>query len=323
MRGGRAASAGSEQMDKIAFVFAGQGSQFQGMGSDLYGEYESVRETFRNADLIKPGTSKLCFEGSKEELRITSNTQPCMYAFEMAVAKLLEDKGIVPDAVCGFSLGEVCAISYAGGLSFDDGMEYTIFRANAMDSAAGDNPGKMAAILRLDTKVVEDVCSRYEDCWPVNYNCPGQTVISGKAQSVEAVMEECGKLSGKGIMLAVSGAFHSPYMKSASDAVNKYLEPIALGEVKVPLYTNVTGKIADYSNIKNLMSEQISSPVLWSKDVESMIADGVGLFVEIGPGKVLSGLISKINSEVKVCNVQDLKSLENAMETIYNFSQQT
>lgn len=307
-------------MDKIAFVFAGQGSQFQGMGSDLHEEYECVREVFHKADLIKPGTSTLCFEGSKEELGITSNTQPCMYTFEMAVAALLEEKGIVPDAVCGFSLGEVCAISYAGGLSFDKGMEYTIFRANAMDSAAGDNPGRMAAILKLETKTIEDLCSKYDDCWAVNYNCPGQTVVSGKAQSVEAVVEECGKLSGKGIMLAVSGAFHSPYMRSASDAVAKYLKPLSLGEIKIPLYTNVTGRIADYSNIKNLMSEQISSPVLWSKDVESMIADGVGLFVEIGPGKVLSGLISKINSEVKVCNVQDLKSLELALETIYNFT---
>jgi [acyl-carrier-protein] S-malonyltransferase len=307
-------------MDKIAFVFAGQGSQFQGMGSDLHEEYESVKEVFRKADIIKPGTSKLCFEASKEELSITANTQPCMYTFEMAIATLLEEKGIVPDAVCGFSLGEVCAISYAGGLSFEKGMEYAIFRANAMDSAAGDNPGKMAAILKLDSKVIEDVCSKYEDVWAVNYNCPGQTVISGKAQSVEAVIEECGKLSGKGIMLAVSGAFHSPYMSSASDAVAKYLETITPGEIKIPLYTNVTGKVADYSNIKNLMAEQISSPVLWSENVESMIADGVGLFVEIGPGKVLSGLISKINSEVKVCNIQDLKSLELALETIYNFT---
>ncbi len=300
-------------MDKIAFVFSGQGSQFEGMGKDLYDEFAIVKQIFDEAEKMKPDLKELCFASSKEELSITKNTQPAMFVFEMAIAKLLEENNIKPDCVAGFSLGEVAALSYAGAFDFSSGLEYTMVRADAMEKCASENPGKMAAILKLNSDDVVNICSKYDNCRAVNFNCPGQTVISGSEISVKAAIEDVTKIKGKAVMLSVSGAFHSPFMKNATREVADYLESKQIGDLNIPVYINSTGEKAANSNLKEIMADQISSPVLWSKTVENMIADGVKTFIEIGPGKVLTGLIKKINPDVNTLNIQDVKSFNETL----------
>jgi len=303
-------------MDKVAFVFSGQGSQFQGMGKDLYDEFTVVKDLFDAAAKIKPDLKEICFTSSKEELSITKNTQPAMFVFEMAIAKLLEHAGISPDCVAGFSLGEVVAFTFAGAMDFDEALLYTMFRADAMDKCASENPGKMAAILKLESNLVDASCRKYPDCWAVNFNCSGQTVISGSEISVKNAVEEFTSMNGKAIMLSVSGAFHSPFMKNATEKVAGYLENKNIGELKINTYINSTGKSCAGSDLKQIMAEQISSPVLWSKTIENMISDGVRTFVEIGPGKVLTGLIKKINSNVNTLNIQDVKSFNESLNIL-------
>jgi len=303
-------------MDKIAFVFSGQGSQFAGMGKDLYDEFSVVKHLFDEAVKIKPDLKEICFSSSKEELSITKNTQPAMFVFEMVIAKLLDQNKIKPDCVAGFSMGEVTALTYAGAMDFLSGLEYTMVRADAMEKCASKNPGKMAAILKLDSDDVVNICSKYNDCRAVNFNCPGQTVISGSEISVKAAIDDVEKVKGKAIMLSVSGAFHSPYMEKATVEVADHLETRQLGELRIPVYVNTTGKQIAYSDLKQLMAKQISSPVLWSETIENMIAYGVKTFVEIGPGKVLTGLIKKINADVTTLNIQDVKSFNESVEIL-------
>ena len=303
-------------MDKIAFVFSGQGSQFEGMGKDLYDEYAIVRNIFDEGAVIKSELREVSFSSSKEELSLTTNTQPAMFVFEMAIAKLLEQNGISPDCVAGFSMGEVAALSFAGAYDFDSGLKYTLFRAKVMDECAAKNPGKMAAILKLDSKLVSEICGKYEDCWAVNFNCPGQTVVSGCEPSIKSVIEEVSALKGKAVMFSVSGAFHSPYMGKARSEVARYLENRSIGNLRFPVYINVTGNMAADIDIKKIMAEQISSPVLWNETIENMLSYGVTTFVEIGPGKVLSGLIKKINPGVEILNIQDVKSFRESMEIL-------
>lgn len=303
-------------MGKIGFVFAGQGAQYPGMGRELQEISGKAKSVFDMADQIRPGTSVQCFTASKEELSITENTQPCLFAVELATAVALEEQGIKPDAVAGFSLGEISALTYAGVFTPKDGFQFVLQRGKAMNEAAGKNPGKMAAILKLTAGQVEDLCSRYESVWPVNYNCPGQTVISGKEESVQAVMEQAKSLGGKGILLAVSGAFHSPFMKPAGKELERILAEKELAMPSFPIYSNVTGEIAESGKLRQLIALQAQSPVLWTKTIESMMQDGVDTFIEIGPGKVLSGLIKKISAEVTVMNVEDQASLQNAVQLI-------
>ena len=303
-------------MDKIAFVFSGQGSQFEGMGKDLYDEFSVVKNLFDEASSIKPDIKDICFSASKEELSLTINTQPAMFVFESAIARLLEQNGILPDCVAGFSMGEVAALCFAGAYDFTSGLDFTLFRAKVMDDCASENPGKMAAILKLDSKLVSGICAKYDDCWAVNFNCPGQTVISGCEASIKAVIEEVSGLKGRAVMLSVSGAFHSPYMEKAGCEVAGYLENISIGNLRLPVYVNISGKPSLDIGIKQIMSKQISSPVLWSETIENMILDGVKIFVEIGPGKVLSGLIKKINPDVEILNIQDVNSYRESMEIL-------
>jgi len=303
-------------MDKIAFIFSGQGSQFEGMGKDLYDEFSVVKDLFDEAAKIKPDLKEICFNSPKEKLSITKNTQPAMFVFEMAIAKLLEHAGLSPDCVAGFSLGEVAALTFAGAMDIDEGLLYTMFRADAMDKCASENPGKMAAILKLESNIVDAACRKLKDCWAVNFNCPGQTVISGCEISVKAAIEDFTSMNGKAIMLSVSGAFHSPFMKNATREVAGYLESKNIGELNIPVYINSTGKSSSGSGLKQIMAEQISSPVLWSKTIENMISDGVRTFVEIGPGKVLTGLIKKIDADVNTLNIQDVKSFNESLKIL-------
>ncbi len=306
-------------MGKIAFVFAGQGAQYQGMGKEIYESSKAARDVFERLDSIRPGTSNQCFNANKEELSITENTQPCIFAVEMALAAAIEEKGILPDAVAGFSLGEIAALTYSELFTLEEWFDFIMKRGVAMNKAASLKTGKMAAILRLDAKEIEKICSRYDQVWTVNYNCPGQTVISGIDESVKAVMEDCQTLGCKGILLSVSGAFHSPLMEMASKTIEQLISDKTFSTPKFPIYSNVTGEILEENLISQRIAEQVKSPVLWSKTIESMKRDGVEVFIEIGPGRVLCGLIRKIFPEAIVANVEDEKSLLQTVEIIHNY----
>jgi [acyl-carrier-protein] S-malonyltransferase len=305
-------------MGKVAFVFAGPGSQYTGMGRDLYENSEVSRKVFEKLEHIRPGTKEQCFTASKEELSITVNTQPCIFAVQMAAVKSLEEQGVFPDAIAGFSLGEISALTYAGIFPLEECFLFILQRGDAMNKAAAAGNGQMAAILGLDAGTVETICESLSNVWAVNYNCPGQTVISGKDAQVEAAMEECRKRGGKAILLAVGGAFHSPLMEDAGRAIHEMLKGRMFGSLKYPVYSNVTGEILEESKILARIEEHVKSPVLWQKSIESMHRDGINLFVEIGPGKVLSGMIRKILPDAVVVNAEDMNSIAKAVFMVKN-----
>ena len=302
-------------MGKIAFVFAGQGAQYSGMGQSLCEMSPAARAVFDVADKLRPGTSQQCFTAPVEELSITENTQPCLYCVDLAAAKALEEAGVTPDYVAGFSLGEIAALSFAGVFTGEQGFDFVCKRAEAMQKAGEENPGAMAAVLKLKNEQVEELCAGFEKVWPVNYNCPGQLVCAGEKSQIE---EFCGKVAeagGKAVPLAVSGGFHSPFMESASQTLKEVLEPMELSEAKVPVYANYTAQPYD-GTAKELVTQQVKNPVRWQETVERLVELGVDTFIECGPGKTLFGLIRKTAKGVKTLNVQDAESLQAALEAL-------
>lgn len=302
-------------MGKIAFVFAGQGAQYSGMGRSLCEVSPAAQAVFDVADKLRPGTSQQCFTAPAEELSITENTQPCLYCVDLAAAKALEEAGVTPDYVAGFSLGEIAALSFAGVFTGEQGFDFVCKRAEAMQKAGEENPGAMAAVLKLKNEQVEELCAGFEKVWPVNYNCPGQLVCAGEKSQIE---EFCGKVAeagGKAVPLAVSGGFHSPFMESASQTLKEVLEPMELSEAKVPVYANYTAQPYD-GTAKELVTQQVKNPVRWQETVERLVELGVDTFIECGPGKTLCGLIRKTAKGVKTLNVQDAESLQAALEAL-------
>lgn len=302
-------------MGKIAFVFAGQGAQYSGMGQSLCEASPAAKAVFDAADKLRPGTSEQCFTGTAEELSITKNTQPCLYCVDLAAAKALEEAGVTPDYVAGFSLGEIVALSFAGVFSEEQGFDFVCKRAEAMQKAGEENPGAMAAVLKLKNEQVEELCAGFEKVWPVNYNCPGQLVCAGEKSQIEAFCGKVAEAGGKAVPLAVSGGFHSPFMESASQTLREVLEPMELSEARVPVYANYTAQPYDGS-AKELLTQQVKNPVRWQETVERLVELGVDTFIECGPGKTLCGLIRKTAKGVKTLNVQDGETLQAALEAV-------
>ncbi len=296
-------------MGKTVFVFSGQGAQYSGMGKSLYESSAAAKAVFDMAESVRPGTIKQCFEGTAEELSVTINTQPCVFAADLAAAAAVAEAGIKPDYVAGFSLGEIAAIAFSGMLSYEEAFRLVCRRAELMDKAANENKGAMAAVMKLTPEKVEEICAGFEKAYPVNYNSPAQTVVAAAEDEIDALCEKVKEEKGKAVKLKVSGAFHSPFMKSAAEGLAEYLENVELKEPEIPVYANCTAMPYE-GDYKALISAQVQNPVRWQKTVENLIEQGADRFIEVGVGKTLTGLIKKINAGVEAVNIENKEGLD-------------
>ena len=286
---------------KKAYVFPGQGSQFTGMGKDLYENSERAKALFDKAnEILGFSITDIMFEGSAEELKQTKVTQPAVFLHSVILAEVL---GVEPQAVAGHSLGEFSALVVAGALSSEDGLRLVAKRAMAMQKCCEAQPGAMAAILALEDEVVEQICDQTEGVVvAANYNCPGQLVISGASESVDAACEKL-KAAGarRALRLPVGGAFHSPLMEAAREELEQAIAEVEFHTPKCPIYQNVDAKPqSDPEQIKQNLIAQLTAPVRWTQIMREMVADGVDSFVELGPGAVLQGMIKKLGAQVEV-----------------------
>lgn len=302
-------------MGKIAFLFAGQGAQYPGMGKSLTEISPKAASLFELADSIRPGTSRQCFEGDPAELTQTANTQPCVFTVDLAAAYALEEAGVYADVAAGFSLGEMAALTFAGSFSEKDGFSLVCRRGELMQEAAQEHPSAMAAVLKLKDETVEQLCAGFPDVYPVNYNCPGQLVVAGGTEHLEQFCELAAEAGGRAKKLAVGGGFHSPFMEQAASAYLQELLRIGVNPPRISVYGNRTA--APYEENREIMlAEQMKNPVLWTKTVERMAADGVDTFVEVGPGKTLSGLVKRILPHAAVYRVEDAATLEETIQAL-------
>ncbi|MEC8683977.1 MAG: ACP S-malonyltransferase [Bacteroidota bacterium] len=283
-----------------AYIFPGQGAQFTGMGKDVYETSDVARELFERAnEILGFDITKIMFEGSAEELKETKVTQPAIFLHSVALFKALGDSA-VPQMVAGHSLGEISALVANGVLSFDDGLRLVSQRAQAMQKACDSVPSTMAAILGLEDELVEAVCADVDGVVvAANYNCPGQLIISGE---IEAVNEACERLKERGakraLVLPVGGAFHSPLMEPAREELAAAIEKTTFRTPTCPIYQNVsTTAVTDPAEIKKNLLFQLTAPVKWTQSVENMLKDGATKFIEVGPGKVLQGLVKKVDRQ--------------------------
>ena len=283
-----------------AYIFPGQGAQFPGMGKDLYKTSTLAKDLFERAnEILGFRITDIMFEGTSEELKETKVTQPAVFLHSVILAKVLDVK---PEMVAGHSLGEFSALVVNGALSFEDGLKLVSKRALAMQKACEITPSTMAAVLNLEDKIVEDICASIDGfVVAANYNCPGQLVISGEYKAVELACEKMKEAGAKrALILPVGGAFHSPMMEPASSALAAAIEATTFSNPTCPVYQNVTAKaVSNPSEIKNNLISQLTGAVKWTQSVNQMIADGATSFTEVGPGKVLVGLVNKIDKEVE------------------------
>ena len=286
-----------------AYIFPGQGAQFTGMGKDLYENSALAKEMFEQAnEILGFRITDVMFEGTAEQLKETKVTQPAVFLHSVILAKTLGEE-FQPQMVAGHSLGEFSALVANGALSFEDGLKLVSKRALAMQKACEITPSTMAAVLRLDDKVVEDVCASIDGVVvAANYNCPGQLVISGETKAVEKACEAMLAAGAKrALILPVGGAFHSPMMEPAREELAAAIEATHFSTPICPVYQNVTATaVSDANEIKKNLITQLTAPVKWTQTVQQMIADGADCFTEVGPGQVLIGLVGKINKDVPV-----------------------
>lgn len=304
-------------MGKLAVVFPGQGSQYVGMGADSYNSNELARELFDRADAVLASKlTALCFTGPEHELRQTHNTQPAIFLHSMVVAALL--RHVKPDMAAGHSLGEYSALVAAGALSFEDGLRLVRLRGELMQQAGQERHGTMAAVVGLSAEDVGEICrnaSKTGIVQPANFNSPGQIVISGSVAGVHHAMEIAKQRGAKLVKeLVVSGAFHSPLMESAQQGLRHALHSTTLRDADIPVYANVTGEpVMKASEIRELLCQQLTRPVLWEQTVRSMHRDGATSFLELGPGKVLQGLIKRTALSVDVRGADTYRDIQELM----------
>ncbi len=308
-------------MGKTAFLLAGQGSQYPGMGREIYESSGAVRRIFDEAEKVRPGTLKQMFEGSEEELKRTVNTQPCLFLADIAATEALKESGIVSDMIAGFSLGEIAGLSVSGILSLTDAFRLVIKRGILMDEAAGKVNGGMLAVLKMDAGELEDLCKE-EGVYPVNYNCPGQVVVSGEADRIESLKEKLASMKVRSVALSVSGPFHTPYMQTASDGLLRELTDDGY-VINVPeniLYSNFAARPYpdDPEGIVKNITLQVSNSVRWEETLRHMWEAGADTFIECGPGTTLSGFVKRTCPGAKILNVCDAATLKNTAEVLRN-----
>jgi len=302
-------------MGKVAFIFSGQGGQYSGMGNDLYENSPAAREIFDVSERLRPDTLRQCFEGTAEELKETKNTQPDIYTVSLAAAAALESAGVRADVLAGFSVGEITALTFSGAVDRETGFDLVTRRGALMQAAGEERPGVMAAVFKLERAQVEALAAAYENVFPVNYNCPGQIVVSGAPDELEMFKADVKDAGGKAVQLKVSGSFHTPFMASAAAGFEKILTDVNIEPPRIPLYANRTGRPYEGS-FKELLVEQVINPVLWQDIMEHMIASGVDTFIECGPGKTLSGFVDRLSADVAIYNVEDMASLEETLKGV-------
>lgn len=304
-------------MNKIGFVYAGQGSQVVGMGKSFYDNYQVAKDIFDNIDL-DIDVKKLCFEGPIEELSKTSNTQPCMVTVAIIATRLLKENGIIPDYVAGLSLGEYSALNAAGVLTDSDAINLVRFRGQAMERAAAGIESKMFAIIGLDRELLNEAVNEAKDLGFVaiaNYNCPGQLVIAGEVDAVTKASElALEKGARRAIPLNTSGPFHTELLAPASKELKEKFTTVTFNEMQIPVVFNSSAKeLEPGTSIAKMLEKQVMSSVYFEDSIRYMISKGVDTIIEIGPGKVLSGFIRKIDKSIKTYQVEDQASLEKTL----------
>ncbi|MFA6142296.1 MAG: ACP S-malonyltransferase [Candidatus Omnitrophota bacterium] len=307
-------------MTDIALVFPGQGAQYVGMGKDLYDNSPKAREVFdKAAAILKFDIKKLCFEGPQEELSTTQNSQPAILVTSIAALRALQDtpyySQISPKFSLGLSLGEYSALVAAESISFEDAVILVRKRGEYMEDASRKNPGKMACVIGMDIKSVEELCKGF-GCEIANLNCPGQIIVSGKVNSIELFASFAKEKGAKRVlMLEVSGPFHSSLMTSARDKLKDYIEKIQITPPRIPFISNVDAKVqADPVKIKENLISQVNQKTLWEESIKLVAAGGVKKFLEIGPGQVLKGLLRKIDSKLETGSIETFQDLQSISE---------